>query len=233
MPEESVMLVTGASRGIGRYLAQYYAAKEYRVVGCSRRPSDLVDEHYQHHCLDVTDEMKVKELFSSVRATYGRLDVLINNAGIALMNHVILTPTSAARKILDTNVLGPFLFCREAAKLMKKNRFGRIVNLGSVAVPLQLEGEALYASSKAALATLTDILARELSEFGITANLVAPSPLRTDLTKGVPGEKLERLISRQAIHRYCEMRDVSNVMDFFISRESDFVTGQVIYLGGV
>lgn len=116
---------------------------------------------------------------------------------------------------------------------MKKNKFGRIINFATVASPLKLEGEALYACSKAAVANLTEIIARELAEFGITVNAVGPTPVKTDLIRSVPEDKMKALIARQAIPRFGEFRDISNVIDFLIKSESDFVTGQVIYLGGV
>jgi 3-oxoacyl-[acyl-carrier protein] reductase len=149
------------------------------------------------------------------------------------MNHVLLTPLTTVQKIFNTNVAGTFLFCREAAKLMQRRKTGRIVNFATVATPLKLEGEAAYAASKAAVESLTEVLARELADFGITVNAVGPTPIKTDLIKSVPEEKMAVLVNRQAIKRYGELRDVSNVIDFFISDSSDFVTGQVVYLGGV
>ena len=124
-------------------------------------------------------------------------------------------------------------FCREAAKLMKKHQYGRIVNFGTVATPLKLEGEAIYASSKAALNCLTEILSREFAPLGITVNLLGPAPIKTDLIRSVPQKKLDALIQRQAIPRFGEFIDITNVIDFFIQPSSDFVTGQIIYLGGV
>ena len=125
------------------------------------------------------------------------------------------------------------MFCREAAKLMQKNNFGRIINFSTVAVPLAIEGEAIYTSSKAAVNSLTKILSKEFSSFGITVNAIGPTPIKTDLIKSIPTEKLNNLIERQTIKRYGEFRDITNVIDFFISNKSDFITGQEIYLGGI
>jgi 3-oxoacyl-[acyl-carrier protein] reductase len=233
MNERPVILITGTRKGIGRHLAEYYAKKDFQVIGCSRKPIDYRDENYRHFCLDVSMENQVREMFGAIKITYKQVNILINNAGVASMNHCLLTPLSTAKDILSTNFLGTFLFCREAAKLMQKNHYGRIVNFTTVAAPLKLEGEAVYASSKSAILTLTQILARELADWGITVNAIGPAPVKTDLIRSVPEEKIERLISRQAIRRFCEFRDVSNVIDFFIRPESDFVTGQVIFLGGV
>ena len=114
-----------------------------------------------------------------------------------------------------------------------KSRQGRIVNFSSVAVPLNLEGEAIYASSKAALESLTRVSARELAEFSITVNAVGPTPVPTDLISLVPRKKIDELLARQAIRREGSVEDVINVINFFISPSSDFITGQVVYLGGV
>ena len=233
MIDETVVLITGSRKGIGRALTDHYLSRGFHVIGCSRGESDLEDARYDHFCADVSDEKAMKSVFFNVRKRCGRLDVLINNAGIASMNHSLLTPAKSVESTLQTNVLGSFICCREAAKIMRKRSVGRIVNLGSVATPLKLEGEAAYAASKAAVISLTQILAREFAEYGITVNAVGPGPIKTDLVQGVPDESLHRLIQRQAIQRFGEMQDVYNVIDFFIQPESDFVTGQVIYLGGV
>ena len=231
--DTGVMLITGTRKGIGRYLAEYYIDKGYQVVGCSRSDSDLYSDAYEHFNLDVADEQAVIGMFAVILEKFDRLDVLVNNAGIASMNHTLLTPASTVSNIMNTNVLGTFILSREAAKLMKARGFGRIVNFSTVATPLKLEGEAVYAASKAAIVSLTEILAREFASMGITVNAVGPTPVETDLIRNVPKEKIDRLLARQAIARFGTFPDISNVIDFFISRESDFVTGQNIYLGGV
>jgi 3-oxoacyl-[acyl-carrier protein] reductase len=200
-------------------------------VGCSRKPTDLVSPRYHHHVLDVTDDRAVRAMFGAVRAEFGHLDVLVNNAGIASMNLALLTVTETVEEILATNVTATFVACREAARLMRR-RGGRIVNIVSVAVPLRLVGEAAYVASKAAVVALTEVLARELGPMGITVNAVGPGPIDTDLIAGVADSTIDTLLQRLVIPRKSTPADVANVIDFLIDAKSGAVTGQTIYLGG-
>ncbi|MEW6443445.1 MAG: SDR family oxidoreductase [bacterium] len=228
-----VTVVTGSSKGIGRYLAEYYLGKGHCVSGCSRTESDLVHANYDHFLLDVADEKAVRSMVTRVYRKHGRIDHLLNNAGVSILNHSLLTPLSMVERIVSTNLFGTFLFCREAGKIMTKQRFGRIVNFSSVAVPLALEGEAAYAAAKSAVETLTRVLARELAPSGITCNAIGPSPIPTDLIRNVSEQKMGDLLARQAIRELGTFEDVSNVLDFFLSEKSGKVTGQVLYLCGV
>ena len=103
MINKPVMIITGTRKGIGKYLAEYYALKGFQVIGCSRGNSDVELDNYQHFSLDVCDEKEVKKMFSNIRKTFGRVDILVNNAGVASMNHSLLTPLSTARKISATS----------------------------------------------------------------------------------------------------------------------------------
>lgn len=231
--EPPVTLITGARKGIGRFLAERLLARGHRVGGLSRTPSDLVHDRYRHFEVDVADEAGVRGAVQALRRDFGRLDHLVNNAGIASMNHSLLTPASTVEKVLRTNVVGAFVAAREAAKVMRQGGGGRIVNFSTVAVPLALEGEAAYVASKAAVEALTRTLAREFAAFGIRVNAVGPTPVDTDLIRAVPKDKIDALLARQPIARLGTFEDVANVVDFFLAPASDFVTGQVVYLGGV
>ena len=318
-----VILITGTRKGIGRDLSEYYLNKGDIVCGCSRTQSNLEHKNYRHFTLDVCDENAVVNMVRAVKKEFGTIDVLLNNAGIASMNHILTTPLKTMQNIFNTNVFGSFLFLREVSKVMVQNykkrikdleskgldsknnaknaiaeavcddfkesailessnskivseKCGlqgksqgsllnindrsdfsqlphlspqaelprkntkettqmpyRIVNFATVATPLRLEGEAAYAASKAALVNLTQVCAKELSEFGITINAIGPTPVPTDLIKNVPKAKMDALLNQQAIKRFGEFRDVLNAIEFFLDEKSDFITAQVIYLGGV
>jgi 3-oxoacyl-[acyl-carrier protein] reductase len=227
------IVITGTRKGIGKEMAKHYLAEGWQVVGCSRGESSIEHDHYQHFALDVSDENAVIAMARTIKASHGKVDALLNNAGIASMNHALLTPASTVNRILQTNVVGTFLFCREMSKLMRRTENGRIINFTTVAHPLNLQGEAIYAASKAAVESLTRILARELAELKITVNAIGPTPIETDLIRGVPHEKMDALLARQSLGRMGEVRDVINAVDFYLREESDFITGQVLYLGGI
>jgi len=233
MPRVKNIIITGNRKGIGRFLTENYLENGYLVAGCSRAETDLVHPNYLHFKLDVSDEKAVKQMVRSVAKQFGQIDALINNAGIAIMNHALLTPYSALEKVFKTNVFGTFLFCRETAKEMMKNKFGRIVNFSTISVPVKLEGELIYASSKAAVESMTQILCRELASLGITVNCVAPTLIKTDLIKNVPIETIEKLIDRLPLKQYGTYQDVLNTIDYFLHENSNMVSGQTIYLGGV
>ncbi len=228
-----IFIISGSRKGIGRELVEHYLSSGHTVIGCSRGLTELAHPNYTHFELDVSDEPAVASMVKKTARAHGRIDVLINNAGIATMNPVALTPLTTAKSIFNTNFHGTFLLSREVAKVMLKQERGRIINLSTVAHPLKLEGEALYAASKAAVESFTQVQARELGPTGITVNAIGPTPVLTDLVKGVPKEKMDSLLQRQAIVRFGSIEDITNVIDFFIRPTSDFITGQVLYLGGI
>ena len=234
MIDPQIMLITGTRKGIGRYLAEYYAKKGFRVFGCSREPMEATWENYHHFCLDVCDEQKAVEMFSEIRRRHKRLDVLINNAAVNVVRApMALVPYEAAVRTLSTNVLGTFLMSREGAKLMIRNSYGRIINIGSMAVAHELKGEGIYTASKSAVASLTRVMAKEMFQYGITCNVVAPSAIRTDLLKGVDQGALDKVLKRNAIQEIGHLEDISHTIDWLIGPGSGGVTSQIIYLGGV
>ena len=208
-------------------------AQGHNVAGCSRGKASINHNNYLHFELDVADERAVMKMVRQVKNQFGSVDILLNNAGIAAMNHLLTTPYSNAKNVFATNFFGTFLLTREVSKVMMKIKKGSIVNYTTVAVPLDLAGEAVYAASKAAIESFTRTSAKELGEFGIRVNAVGPTPVYTDLVRNIPKNKLDDLLEQQVIHRFGETEDVRNVIDFFNKEASNFITGQIVYLGGV
>jgi len=234
MIDKPVMIITGTRKGIGKYLAKYYSEKGFIIVGCSRNNLDFELNNYKHYCLDVSDETSVKKMFNEVRKKYRRLDVLINNAGVNYaLSPILLVPFESALETIRINILGTFLFMREAIKIMKKNSFGRIINFGSMAIKHEVKGEAIYTASKAAIISLTRVVAKEIYGYGITCNVLSPSAINTDLMKNIDRGALEDILARNAIPNEGNLQDISNLIDCLIKSESAAITGQTVWLGGV
>ena len=228
-----IIVITGTSRGIGLSLVKRYISKGHVVIGCSRSESEYTNENYHHFQVDLSNEDEINKFAHSIKKQFGSLDVLINNAGIASMNHFMFTPLETAKKVMTTNFFAPFAMTRACVGLLKKSKTPRIINFSTVAVPFNLDGELAYVASKSAVESMTKILAKELAQFKITVNAVGPTPVKTFLTAKVPENKINALLDRQAIKRFGEFEDIGNVIDFYIQPSSEFITGQIIYLGGV
>jgi 3-oxoacyl-[acyl-carrier protein] reductase len=173
-----VILITGTSRGIGRYLLEQFDGQY--IYGCTRDTSD------------VSSEVDVLRMFNYIIEDSGKIDILINNAGVASMNSSLLTTCEKAMQIINTNFIGTFLCSREAAKIMLKQKYGRIINISSIGVGLDIPGEAVYLASKAAIETLTKVMAKELNGTGITVNCIRPGIVETDLTKHLPDNDIPK-----------------------------------------
>ena len=202
----------------------------WTVEGCSRGAASITHARYTHRQVDVTDEAAVIAHVAEVSARVGRINALVNNAGGAAMNAFLLTPGSVAEALMRQNYLGTFLLSREVAKVMVRQRGGRIVNLSTVAVPLALEGEAAYVASKAAVEALTKVMAAELAPHGIRVNAVGPGPVDTALTRTVPKAQLAVLRVRMGLNRELAMSEVLDAIQAFLKPDSA-VTGQVTYVG--
>jgi 3-oxoacyl-[acyl-carrier protein] reductase len=185
-------LITGTSQGLGLALAERLLADGWTVHGFARGSQAINHERFHGHAVDVTDEAAVRAAVATVAAT-GRIDLLVNNAGAASMNALLLTPGSVAESLMRVNYLGTFHCLQAVGKVMVRQRGGRIINLTSVAVPLSLEGEAAYVASKAAVEALTKVAAKELVHSGVIVTAVGFGPIDTALTRGVPRDRLEAL----------------------------------------
>jgi 3-oxoacyl-[acyl-carrier protein] reductase len=222
-------LITGTSQGLGRALAERLLADGWTVHGFARGPQELTHAHFTAHAVDVTDEAAVRTAVSTVAAA-GRIDVLVNNAGAASMNALLLTPGSVAEQLMRVNYLGTFHCLQAVGKVMVRQRTGRIINLTTVAVPLSLEGEAAYVASKAAVEALTKVAAKELAPSGVVVTAVGFGPVDTKLTRAVPKAALAKI--NDAIGRP-EGTTMAQAVDFILAHVRTAEGGKVEYLGKI
>jgi len=219
-------LITGTSQGLGRALAERLLAEGWAVHGFARGPQSLAHERFRAHVVDVTDEAAVRQAVASV----GPVDLLINNAGAASLNALLLTPGEVAERLMRVNYLGAFHCLQAVGKVMVRRRAGLIVNITTVAVPLALEGEAAYVASKAAVEALTAVAAKELSPQGVRVIALGFGPIDTDLTRAVPKAALAKI--NDAIGRP-QGTTLAEATEFVLSHlnEPGLKSGDVAYLG--
>jgi 3-oxoacyl-[acyl-carrier protein] reductase len=227
-------VVTGSSRGIGRDVAVQLLERGYSVIGCARGASDLQHKEYQHFRLDVTDEVSVCNMFREIAAKCGRLDLLINNAAMTKSHVALLTPLAEFASVVEVNLIGAFIVAREAIRLMKRTRFGRIINMSSINVPLASIGGAAYNASKAGLENMATTLSRECADDDITINciglsIVAGSGMAKSLNLAALTAKQQALIKPGSI----DITDIIHAIEFFAAPQARNITGQTVYFGGV
>jgi 3-oxoacyl-[acyl-carrier protein] reductase len=224
-------LITGTSQGLGLALAERLLADGWTVHGFARGAQTHTHERFRAHVVDVTDENAVRAAVTTISKA-GRIDLLVNNAGTASMNALLLTPGETAERLMRVNYLGTFHCLQAVGKVMVRQRAGRIVNLTTVAVPLSLEGEAAYVASKAAVEALTKVAAKELASQGVRVIALGFGPIDTRLTRGVPASALAEI--NHAIGRP-QGTTMAQAVEFILSRihDADLKSGGVEYFGPV
>jgi 3-oxoacyl-[acyl-carrier protein] reductase len=227
------IIVTGARKGIGKILAEYFLEEGATVIGISRQESSINHSSYNHISLDITKGSEVQSAFTKIGKEFKKIDILVNNAAVLTSQYSLIMSEKNARDMIETNVLGTFFVSKECAKIMIKNKSGRIINIGSMASALEPMGDAVYAASKSAVITLANVLAKEFSHFNVTCNTLAITAFETDMMKNIPKEKLDQIIKALPVPRYAKIEDIINVVDFFSSERSDYITAQTLFLGGV
>ncbi len=223
------VVVTGASRGLGRYCADRLHEKGYRVVGLGRSAS--AGTPFEMRMADVTDAASVAEAFKDLRRDAG-VYALVNAAGIASMNLVLTTPPDTVRRIVETNLLGTIYCCQQIAPALVRRSGGRIINFSTLGVPLGLKGEAIYVASKAGVEGFSRAFAREMAAHNVTVNTIAPGPIETALIATVPKDKIDAVVKQQIIQRQAEPSDVWNIVSLLLSPEAGMITGETIHVGG-
>jgi 3-oxoacyl-[acyl-carrier protein] reductase len=230
--KKSIVLITGTSRGLGRYLAEYYLEKEFSVIGCSRSVSAQYRGNYRHFQVDVTDFESVVEMFDAIRREYGQLDALVNNAATSTATIVPLLRGSDIEDTFSVNALAPMFLSKEAVKLMM-GKGGRIIFISSVHAVYSTAGTSTYASSKAAIEQFSRVLAREVSRYQVTSNVLSLSLVNGVGMADQLSETQQRdLVERTIVGRSIEKTDVTNALNFLLSNGSCRITGITLPVGG-
>ena len=238
-------VVTGSSRGIGRAVAEELARAGFDVcVNCSSERGlsgvqQLADQLAAEHgvraiavAANVADAAEAEALVAAAHEAFGRVDVLVNNAGITRDGLIARMKEEDFGAVIDVNLKGTFNCCKAAAQRMMKQRYGRIVNLSSVVGVAGNAGQANYAASKAGVIGLTKSLARELAARNVTANAVAPGFIATDMTDALSEKQREAILGRIAAKRLGAPEDVAALVRFLASEEAGYITGQVVCIDG-
>ncbi len=235
--KKRIAFVTGAAKGIGKAIAQRLVLDGIFVVLIDTDPlgEKLAEELGHENCrfaeCDIAQESQVKSLFSTFLDEYQQIDILVNNAGIIKDNLIWKMSSDDFNTVIDVNLKGTWLMCREAAIIMRQQQSGRIVNISSRAW-LGNRGQSNYSASKAGIIGLTRSLALELGRYNVLVNAVAPGLIDTPLTQGLTPEVLERLIEAQPTKSMGKPEDVANAVSFLVSDKTLFITGQTLYVDG-
>jgi 3-oxoacyl-[acyl-carrier protein] reductase len=236
-----VAFVTGASRGIGRVTALTLCRAGFDIVVASpeiEKNEEVAEEI--RACsgeaitvnLDVTSLDSVRESFARVLKDKSRIDVLVNNAGIARDGLAVRMKPADWDLVLNLNLAGAFRCIQQALPSMMRNRWGRIINISSVVGQAGSAGQANYAASKAGLIGLTKALAQEMASRGITVNAVAPGYIATDMTKDLPDEVKEKIMSSIPMARMGRPEDIAAAVKFLAGEDAAYITGQVLAVNG-
>lgn len=244
MLKDKIVLITGASRGIGRATALLMAENHANVIVNYRNEEsemeatelvEMITKRGQNAIkikADVSIEDEVQKMFEQIKEKYGELHVLVNNAGIMRSSLLLMTKTEEFNELIETNCKGVFLCMRAAAKIMVKQRYGKIINFSSIVGTNGQRGLVGYSASKAAVIGMTKSAAKELGAFNITVNAVAPGFIDTAMTKDLKEEIKKEMISNIALGRMGKPEDVARVILFLSSELGDYVSGQVIGIDG-
>ena len=238
---ERVVIVTGGSRGLGAGIVESFLANGDIVVTCSRSATDrteawagdpALEGRFMFEPVDMVDSKSCAAFVDKVVERFGRIDVLVNNAGVARDGVIGLMADEDVDTVIDLNLRATFAMTRAVVRRMLLARSGRIVNISSVVGISGYRGLSVYSASKAGLDGFTRSLARELGSRGITVNSVAPGYLRTEMSHGLDEAQLEQIARRTPAGRLGDPEDIGAVVVFLCSPEAGFVTGQTIVADG-
>jgi len=236
--KKQIAIITGASKGIGRSIAQRLADDGIFVLvvdvdkeNGERVAQEIGRDHAAFFQTDISEETQVMTLFQFIEKAYERIDVLVNNAGIIRDNLIWNMDTTDFDLVTKINLRGSWLMCREAAKKMKEQKSGRIINISSRAW-MGNRGQTNYSASKAGIIGLTRTLAKEWARFNIAVNCVAPGGVKTQMTASIPEKLMEELLHEIPFGRLAEPEEIASVHAFLASDEASYITGQIVFVDG-
>lgn len=236
--QDKVVLITGASRGIGRAIAEHFAALGATVLGTatSEKGADAISDYLgdagKGFVLNVTDNDSIAILFNAIKAQYGGVDVLVNNAGITRDNLLMRMKDDEWNDIIETNLTPIFKMSKAAIRAMMKKREGRIINVGSVVGTMGNAGQANYAAAKAGVIGFTKSLAREVASRGVTVNTVSPGFIETDMTKALTDEQRTATLSAVPAGRLGDPKEIAATVAFLASEGAAYINGETIHVNG-
>jgi 3-oxoacyl-[acyl-carrier protein] reductase len=224
-----MIVVTGASKGLGRAICDRLLSKGYPVFGLSRSIEDIP---FPSMACDVSSYDDVKAVSQKLKRDQVKVFGLVNAAGIASMNLALITPPLVSQNIMHTNLLGTIYCCQLIAPLIIRNKAGSIINFSTIAVALGLKGESIYAASKAGVEGFTRSFAREMADFNVNVNCIAPGPINTNLLRGITPTQIEKIVSQQIIPKQFGPDAVSDLVEILFDERSRSLSGQVFHVGG-
>ncbi|WP_445398713.1 3-oxoacyl-ACP reductase FabG [Zobellella sp. An-6] len=233
-----VVLVTGASRGIGRATAELFAERGATVIGTATSDkgaeaiSAYLGEKGTGLVLNVTDAESMNQLLDTIKQRYGDIDILVNNAGITRDNLMMRMKDEEWQDILDTNLTSVFRLSKAVLRAMMKKRFGRIITIGSVVGTMGNAGQANYAAAKAGLIGFSKSLGREVASRGITVNVVAPGFIETDMTRALNDEQRAAILSQVPAQRLGDPKEIASAVAFLASEDAGYITGETLHVNG-
>ena len=225
-----MIIVTGASRGLGQAITQRLIERGEEVIGLARNTSDLKINAIE---CDVSDYASVKNASKEVKRMKKPLKAFINAAGVASMNMAVTTDESTVQNLIQTNLVGTIYCCQLFAPIMLRQKQGNFINFSTIAVALALKGESVYVASKAGVESFSRTFAREMADFNVRVNCIAPGPIRTDLLRGITDTQIEKITSQQVIQKQFQKSDVCDLVELLLDEKAASLSGQVLNLGGV
>lgn len=230
-----VALVTGATRGIGKAIALRFLDQGMNVAVCGRN-QELLKELEHPRLLgfqtDVSDQNQVEDLTKAILERWGRIDIVVNNAGITRDNLLLRMTDEQWQQVINVNLTGVFYLSRSVIKTMMKQRSGKIVNIASVIGVTGNPGQTNYAAAKAGVIGFTKSLAKEVASRGILVNAVAPGYIDTDMTKQLTEQQQEQVVNQIPLGRTGTVDDVAEIVNFLASEANQYITGQTIHVDG-